>query len=540
MLCAGFSDGGKDSCQGDSGGPIVRPITLNDGTIEHTHVGVVSWGYGCADATYPGVYARTSSGSSWIIDQVCNIWNASADFCDNNTNTATATTDVFENCDQQLLVELVTDVYGFETSSILQEQNGDTVLERKYLVESYNNEHKVCLKSNTCYNYIVRDNYGDGMCTSNGCGSFKLELNGELKISGNPEFESESPTYEICTGGGGPPVTDPTPSPVATTTPPTPSPIATSSAPVVEPTTESQSPAEAPVVNTYVPVSDPLVNIATDCENGQIKFQVKIGIDSYGGETYWELVNNDEPDVIIAGANRVYEANGTYFDPSDNTYFCLDGGEYLFKMKDGYGDGLCCDWGPGYYKGYLNGRMVFDGGEFGSEETQTFTVDDSFNVPSDVPTQLPIGVPTGYPTPADTFDDVVPTDKPTTDDTSSPSVSPTDEPTAFPTEAPSDAPTDTPTDAPTSFPTFLPTAFPTQGCVDSTGIVFKNKKCNFVKGNKLNKIRKKCKKKRKGVKVFDACPLSCGKKAGLGRCDYLYQSSNKNKDKNKNKNKNKN
>jgi len=81
---------------------------------------------------------------------------------------------------------------------------------------------------------------------------------------------------------------------------------------------------------------------------------------------------------------------------------------------------------------------------------------------------------------------------------------------------------------------------PTQGCVDSTEIVFKkNKKCKFVKGKTLNKIRKKCRKKWKGVKVVDACPLRCGKKAGLGRCDYLYEPSKKNnKDKNKNKNKN--
>ncbi|XP_063703812.1 trypsin 5G1-like [Culicoides brevitarsis] len=49
MICAGV--GGKDSCQGDSGGPL----THND-----LHVGIVSWGRGCALAGYPGVYARTS------------------------------------------------------------------------------------------------------------------------------------------------------------------------------------------------------------------------------------------------------------------------------------------------------------------------------------------------------------------------------------------------------------------------------------------------------------------------------------------------
>ena len=57
MLCAGYDVGGKDACQGDSGGPLTR------GRDNDVLTGITSWGYGCAEPNFFGVYTRVSDAS---------------------------------------------------------------------------------------------------------------------------------------------------------------------------------------------------------------------------------------------------------------------------------------------------------------------------------------------------------------------------------------------------------------------------------------------------------------------------------------------
>lgn len=61
MVCAGYTQGGKDSCQGDSGGPLLYQM---DG--QWHQVGIVSFGEGCALPNYPGVYAKVSQYDDWV------------------------------------------------------------------------------------------------------------------------------------------------------------------------------------------------------------------------------------------------------------------------------------------------------------------------------------------------------------------------------------------------------------------------------------------------------------------------------------------
>jgi secreted trypsin-like serine protease len=94
MFCA--EKKGVDACQGDSGGPIV----INGTNIQ---VGITSWGNGCANATFPGVYARIDKGYSWIEKTVCS--DLSPDDCEKDGRLPLVSSDgsaQMRTCEEQL------------------------------------------------------------------------------------------------------------------------------------------------------------------------------------------------------------------------------------------------------------------------------------------------------------------------------------------------------------------------------------------------------------------------------------------------------
>lgn len=116
---------------------------------------------------------------------------------------------------------------------------------------------------------------------------------------------------------------------------------------------------------------------------------LKIRTDNYGYETYWE-VRDDFGVVLEHGGNEEVGPNGggefplgvplgpgTYPDLTiiRDTIELPANGCYSIHFSDAYGDGMCCDFGNGYYKLYNldnPGTPLISDGEFANYSRHAF------------------------------------------------------------------------------------------------------------------------------------------------------------------------
>ena len=180
MICAGVDNGSRDGCQGDSGGPLVKRVTKGNKITDYL-VGVASWGGNCGQATKPGVYARTSWASGWIIETACGEFGSVASWCEDEIEAETRAVED-EVCDVTAQIIVKTDNHGGETSWVLKERKHGRklVAKRDYWINNQQNVHEVCLKKEMCYKFDIYDAYGDAMCSSKeGCQPLSIGLVGE-------------------------------------------------------------------------------------------------------------------------------------------------------------------------------------------------------------------------------------------------------------------------------------------------------------------------------------------------------------------------
>eukprot|EP00483_Globobulimina_turgida_P002037 UN02039 len=97
--------------------------------------------------------------------------------------------------------------------------------------------------------------------------------------------------------------------------------------------------------------------------------------DQYPTETSWEL--KTYPDSVLVDSRQ-----GGYYAQALTEYKDefprLQAGEYNFEIKDTAGDGICCEYGDGFYAIIVNNQVVYQGdGDFGESASTIFVVEQS-------------------------------------------------------------------------------------------------------------------------------------------------------------------
>lgn len=116
---------------------------------------------------------------------------------------------------------------------------------------------------------------------------------------------------------------------------------------------------------------------------------LKIRTDNYGAETYWEI-RDDFGTVLEHGGNEAVGPNGGGAFPLGppngpgsypnmalirDTLDLPSNGCYSIHFSDAYGDGMCCEFGTGYYRLYNldnPGTPLISGGEFENYSRRAF------------------------------------------------------------------------------------------------------------------------------------------------------------------------
>lgn len=103
----------------------------------------------------------------------------------------------------------------------------------------------------------------------------------------------------------------------------------------------------------------------------QVTLELKT--DQYGSETTWKLF---KPDGTVFAQGGPYGGNQT----STYNWTLTDLSCYRLEFYDAYGDGMCCNYGQGYYKVMANGTVVLQGGSFGSVDKKSFQTDNAAGI----------------------------------------------------------------------------------------------------------------------------------------------------------------
>jgi trypsin len=311
MFCAGVNGGGKDSCQGDSGGPLFNPAG--------EQVGLVSFGIGCGEADFPGVYSRVSGAYDWINDRICELADNKPCTCDDTCGpTGTDYSQSSTSRPNEVVFRVQHDNYPTETAWTLTDSSGALIVgqeERSYTTVSGTVLQTVYLAAGD-YTFRMTDRFGDGICCSEGNGEFQISVNGSTVVTGG-QFNNAVTETVVVPGGGG---------------------------------------------------------------SALREFFVDITYDNFPTETSWAIVlplatTSDITIIVGFGTSSGGEPGGSYTVSAD----LVPGETYDLVLLDSVGDGICCQFREGSIEVYeaVNGQKITltsSDGAFGTSQILTFSV----------------------------------------------------------------------------------------------------------------------------------------------------------------------
>jgi thiol-disulfide isomerase/thioredoxin len=122
------------------------------------------------------------------------------------------------------------------------------------------------------------------------------------------------------------------------------------------------------------------------CNISQSQVKIVLRTDNYGHETFWQIKNAQTNAVIKSGGNpKAYPGGlrgtaatdpGAY--PASTIVkdsVCINHGSIIkFVIYDAYGDGICCNYGNGYYYVFVDNDTIISNPHFTVNDSTIFSV----------------------------------------------------------------------------------------------------------------------------------------------------------------------